>query len=437
MVTTSRVCTAIAACAYAGLCSAARAQHAAADADSLRAIVAESIADAQSRTSLLADGAHAGHDGRFYIAAPDADFRLNFGGLIQTRYFAEFRDDSDSSAGLPANDEFEPGFTAWRTRLNFTGHILNPAWTYRIESQFDRADGTFDLLDAFVAHDLGDGWSVQWGQFKIAYAHEQNLSPAKYLTVDQSVVNAVFGQTYSQGVQLKHQAETWRVFAGFTDGLRSLNTDLTNPAESDFALHARAELAFIAAPWARFEDFTSQRGADLAGMIGAAVYYSQSANTANPGDVDTDYLGFTADISVKGDAWNLFVAGHGRHLEFCGPASTPGNADSESDDFGALVQGGFRFTDTTELFARWDAVFLDDDSLGSDVSSSVNFLTFGINHYIAGHAAKLTADVVWALDDTQGLINSGIGGFPNSGIGLLGSPQDNEVVLRLQFQLIF
>lgn len=402
--------------------------------DEVRAVVAEALADAKTRTSLLAaDGGGAGHDGRFFVASSDGAFRLNIGGFTQFRYFADFRDDDDGAAAI---DTFEPGFQNARTRVNFAGTIVDPAWSYKVEGQFSRSTGELGLLDAFVARDLGEGWSVQWGQFKINYAREQTLSPAKYLAVDQSVVNSVFAQTYSQGVQVKHQAESWRVYAGLTDGLRSQNTDFNSPAEADFALHARAEYAFRG-PWDRFEDFTSTRGSELAGMLGGAVYYSQSANTGAPTDVDTDYLGYTADLQVEGDGWNIFLAGHGRHMETRGPV---GNANEpESDDFGAVVQGGVRITDTTELYARWDAVFLDDDATSGppDDDNDFHFLTFGVNEYFAGHAAKFSADVVWSLNETTNLSRTAIGGFPNTWIGLLGSPTENEVVVRLQFQLMF
>src|SRR5439155_5453186 len=61
------------------------------NADETRAIVAEMLADAQTRTSLLAAGG-AGHDGQFYLASPDGSFRLNVGGQIQFRYILDFRD---------------------------------------------------------------------------------------------------------------------------------------------------------------------------------------------------------------------------------------------------------------------------------------------------------------------------------------------------------
>ena len=69
--------------------------------DEIRSVVAEMLADAETRSSLLSAG-DAGHDGRFFIAGDG--FRLNVGGHIQFRYIANFRDDR------PGQDDFESGF---------------------------------------------------------------------------------------------------------------------------------------------------------------------------------------------------------------------------------------------------------------------------------------------------------------------------------------
>ena len=68
--------------------------------DQIRATVAEMLADAETRTSLLSAG-DAGHDGGFFLAGDG--FKLSIGGNVQFRYMANFRDDR---AG---QDDFESG----------------------------------------------------------------------------------------------------------------------------------------------------------------------------------------------------------------------------------------------------------------------------------------------------------------------------------------
>jgi len=60
--------------------------------DEVRALVAEMLADADTRSSLLMSGGNAGHDGKFFLADTDGNFRLNVGGQVQFRYIANFGD---------------------------------------------------------------------------------------------------------------------------------------------------------------------------------------------------------------------------------------------------------------------------------------------------------------------------------------------------------
>ncbi len=97
------------------------------------------------------------------------------------------------------------------------------------------------------------------------------------------------------------------------------------------------------------------------------------------------------------------------------------------------MQGGFRLGATWEPFVRYEGFFFDSDRGFSD--DTHNFITVGVNHYIAGHALKITGDVIIPFENTADLVSSGI--LPNTGVGLLGSSEDGEVVVRLQFQLLF
>jgi len=60
----------------------------------------------------------------------------------------------------------------------------------------------------------------------------------------------------------------------------------------------------------------------------------------------------------------------------------------------------------------------------------VNILTVGVNYYLKRHAAKLTFDVVWAMDPIP-MSSTGLG-IPADVAGA-----DNQVVIRSQFQLLF
>jgi hypothetical protein len=417
--------------------------------DEVRAIVAEMLADAQTRSSLLAAGG-AGHDGQFYLANADGSFRLNVGGQIQFRYIADFTDegDGDDDPFTGATDDIENGFQTRRTKLVFDGNIVNTDWTYKVQGNFARDQGGgFGLEEAWVGYNFGNGWKAQWGQFKLPFGREELVSSRRQLAVERSIVNEIFNQDYSQGVQLSYEDLDWRFAAAFSDGFASRNTDYVNPdagpgtidAEADLAGTARFEYKF-AGDWKQFEDFTSEQGAPYAAMVGAAGHWQQDANSSSPSDTDFQYLGYTFDVSLEGDSWNLFGAFHGRHADGrTAITMRPPEEIGDVDDFGIVLQGGYRFAKDTEVFARWDGLFLDEDLFTDE--NQFNFLTVGLNQYYAGHAAKATIDLVYALEETSAIAGNlnafPNGGFPSTAVGISGDDDEGEIALRLQFQLLF
>lgn len=398
--------------------------------DEVRAVVAEMLSDAESRSSLLASG-DAGHDGRFFIAGDG--FRLNVGGLLQFRYVANLRDDENTDN----SGEFTHGFQTRRTKVDFNGE-LNKDWFFRVRLSADRGEGGSVSTDyAYAGYKFANGWKATWGQFKLPLLREEMVSDAKQLAVDRSVTNNAFSQGYSQGFELAYEAEAWRANFAFSDGLNSANTDFNErenktgfqtQGQGEYALTGRFDFLFAGA-WKQFEDFTSAKGSDFGFMLGAAAHWQQSDNNSIV-ETDRDTFQFTLDASLEGDSWNLFGAFIGRYQDNKSLAG-----DTDFWDFGAVVQGGWRFAENTELFARWDAIFADNDRFTGDSEDNFNFLTVGLNQYYAGHAAKASLDVVYAFQETNGL--NFTGALPDTGVGLLGENDDGEVTLRLQFQVLF
>ena len=104
-------------------------------------------------------------------------------------------------------------------------------------------------------------------------------------------------------------------------------------------------------------------------------------------DIDRDTLEYTVDVSVEGGGWNLYGAFIGRNDDFRGSGG-----ESEFDDFAVIAQGGFRLGAKWEPYIRYEAFFLDSDRGFEDDTN--NILTVGVNHYIAGHAIKVSGDLV-------------------------------------------
>lgn len=387
------------------------------------ALTRELLADAGVRASFQA-ASTAGHDGKFFLASADGGNRLNITGKTQVRYHLNFRDT------MPPDKDLTNGFNARRMELGFEG-VVAGEWEYKIVGAFSRSSGAFDLDDATLSRKFDNGLDLTWGQFRPQFLREENISSGAQLAVDTSPMNAVFNQGRSQGLELRHTGEEFRFSGMFSDGFNAKSTAYYSTAEADIALTGRADFRFGDASWKAFKDFTSFREGPVGGLVGAAVHWQTSGQTANTrtfagtAATDTDLFTYTLDASYEGGGWNLYGAFVGRNIDTAGG---PG-----FDDFGALLQGGAFVTETTELFARWDAVFADDSrAAGQDFHT----LTFGANHYFfpGSHAAKLTADVQWFLDDQVG---SGDVVMVNEGIGLAPTSQDDQISLRIQMQLLF
>ena len=143
--------------------------------DEVRAIVAEMLADAGTRTSLLDSASPAGHDGRhFFLASDDGAFRLNVSGQIQFRYTLNLRDADDEPDDEIDDDDTTPGFSTVRTKIAFSGHLFEPALFYRVQGAFDRDGGVsgryslasedaVELLTqaAAAANAVGMGWNEE------------------------------------------------------------------------------------------------------------------------------------------------------------------------------------------------------------------------------------------------------------------------------------
>lgn len=395
--------------------------------DEVRAIVAEMLADAETRTSLLADGAVAGHDGKFFLASGDGNFRMNIGGQIQFRYHLNFRDDEGG------DDDFESGFQTARTKLNFAGHVIEPNLTYRVQTNFDRGSGAAILEDAYVGYQWDNGWSIKAGQAFPQFLREWFMGDSKMQALDRSVTAIMFGQQREQFVELRYEKEDFRASVNVSDGFRSQNTEFTaDPA--DFATTARFDYKF-GGKWSQFDsECTSKRGSDFVGVIGAAGHYEIGQND-DAGD-EQQLFAWTADTLLKGDGWNVLIAGVGFHVR-----DEAGVTNADFDDFGVTATGAVFVTDDIDVFARYDLIMPDDERAAD---SNFNVITAGINWYYSGQAAKFTLQAAWYLDatvDTTAGNFGGVGGrTPDTGargLGLLPSSEDDQFVISMQFQLLF
>lgn len=441
------------------------------DLDIERAYAAELAADAASRSSFQGSGEGSG----FQLTSGDGASTLNINAFFQFRYVANFRDDGSTDGAAPAtiaDNDFTHGFEIPRARIDFSGNVAQDNITYRISGDFgynnNAALGNTDLHQFQLTWAYGqysfesaEGLFFRFGQFKAPLLWEELVDPEFQLAGERSVANEYFSGQWVQGLMLGYEAEAWRGYFSFNDGLLSAGTPYNGGGESDFGLTARAEIKW-AGDWARFTDFTSWRNSDYAGKIGGAIHYEQFGET-NPinlgtahnagigtGIADGDLLVYTVDASAEGNGWNVFGAFYGSHIDgdIVPAPAAPAASEADATDFGFVVQGGVFVTEQFELFARWDASLLDDDrfAAGSTTDEDLHFLTFGVNYYLIpeSHAVKASLELLWALNDTSAFFAGGPVGFPGSAGGssnsitsYLGQDDGGEFAIRAQVGVLF
>jgi hypothetical protein len=418
----------------------ALAQNANLDQD--RAYQAELMNDSATRASLLqGGGGGASYDaGGFSFGDGSGNNQLYIGGAARFRYQHNFRDED----AVGTDNDFTHGFSNNSTRLWTWGHVWSKDLTYRVQL-LHTSEGAWDLEDAWGEYTWDSGFAVRWGQFKLPLLREENVDQERQLAIDRSIMNDVFTQGYSQGAQLSYTSDAWRVVGVFSDGLQTGNTDFDSAAESDYALTARVDFKIMGSDWNRFNDFTSFRSQDNAALVGAAIHWQDGGETG--GTLPVEVLRYTIDGSFEGKGWNVYAAFVGDHTE--SEDTTGSGADTDSDNFGGLVQGGIFVTEQVELFARWDGIFWDSDTVnaaGDEIEDS-HFISAGVNYYISpeSHAVKFTGQIIWALEDTSILFSEDDPSTPedesgflsNSSNSLLGQTESNEVGLGFQMQVMF
>lgn len=463
-------------------------------ADEIRGIVTDVLADADSRTSLQSAGATAGWNkdqGGFFIASPNGDFKLNIKGQIQFRWAYDHRSNDGitttnqpgtGSQSIPKENVW--GFENRRTKLAFTGFVIDPSWTYEIQPVFNRSPGSVTSGDqtfssgnivgsvenVWIQKTFDNGFNVRVGQFKSPFLREELVSSSAQLAVERTLVSDMFSTKFSQGIQFEYGGRTGDPLKAqffYGDGLRANGTSVpTNTATSwantaggfaggyttpfnanltNWAFAGRLEW-LGAGNWRQFRDLNSFRGEEFGWMAGVGGM-GQSIRPQNEGEVSDkttkSMWGVTADLTMDFGGSNLFVYGVYRRVNLTGDVTTRDGEADGMNQWGAVVQGGVFVSNEVELFARYEVGDTDTDQFrtvepGVELALD-SIVTAGFNYYIDGNK-----DVKWTTD--FGYAFTPIGDFASSGADWLqdfsgstgdGFTNDGQWVFRTQLQLLF
>lgn len=402
-------------------------------AEEIKALVQDVLSDADTRASLMADGAVAGHDGKhFFLASADGSFLLEFAGQIQFRWISNFENDDTGVA-----DGDDHGFQIRRTKLNFSGHVEAAGkWDYEVVLAVDRTNGSVEAEDVVIARKLADGVKLKFGKFKLPFLREELTSSKRQLAVDRSSVTEFFTLDRSEQVALElTPMDNVKAVFSFNDGSdEEFSTIGADEVELSFT--GRIDVA-LAGNLSQIKDFAAWSGEPFGAFIGAAFHY-QTGDAKNDGlgsnEGETDYFSWTIDGSIETNGFNIFAAVMGNSHD-----ADTGSGNFDGDQLGVLIQGGYMvIPDKLEPFVRFEYIDSDQAALADD---DAMILTLGANWYMKKHNAKLTIDAVIILDgsDFGAFANDFTNSQDGDGLGFSSGDTvtDDTVLVRVQFQLLF
>ena len=383
--------------------------------DEIRDLVDDVLADADARSSLQGTNATSGWNNGFFIKSADGNFSLNLHAVLQVRAAYDKRD--NPGGGLHENVW---GFENRRTALKFGGQLFSPSWKYFIQ-QIWIPNGNASLLDAFVDHGLGDGWSMRFGKFRTPFLREEQVNYTNQLTVERSIVSGPFGIGRSQGFQLGFKDEDFRFHTAIFDDFAGIggNTAPATTLDSNLAVAARAEF-LLEGGWKQFGNLTAFPETESGVLLGIAFAYEDDETIATRNDTDTRW---TVDLNFQWDGASLFAYYVHRSFD---DHDTPANDVGQS---AIVIQGGYFISDDTELFARYETA--DADTTGVD---DLEILTVGFNKYYHGQNVRWSTDFGYSFNNLNAAW-TGQSAFTNWQTD--GANQDGQALVRTQLQLMF
>ncbi len=398
----------------------------------IKSLVKDVLADSETRTSLQGSGATSGYDDGFFIASADGNFRLSANFLAQARFTYNHQAANDTGVvGQEANSTW--GFENRRTGMAFTGNVVDPSWTYAVRFNYGSfvdpytpGEFTMILQDAWGAKDLGNGYSIKIGQFKSPFMAESLRDDGAQLTAERSVVDYYFSGGYTQGVAVDYSSDRIRATGSYNNGPRVQNGNWASGVNNSISLAGRFEFKAMGA-WSQFDSESAERSDESALRIGAAIqYYNNRGASASalwfpsvrspvyggglaPALFTTGAVDWTVDVVFKSGGLSLsgaFIgANYGGEFDTSVPAV-------DLSSYGAVIQAGFRCSESLECFGRWewlDVAYNATSPDGSSVRDVDNYLTFGVSVY-GGPRVKWTMQFgisTAAVGDTVDLVGAG------------------------------
>lgn len=384
------------------------------DREALLQTVQAVLQDADRNSTLLDMGdATSGYDPDrgFFIASGDGKFYAHPFFLLQIRDATNWSQDEKADG----NDDTQNGFEIRRMQLGAEGNVFTPDFTYRVFIQTERNGGEAELFDAWVKYHFPDTHlSIEAGQFKAPFDHEQLIADRNLLAADRTLSDDILanGEAFSQGVQAIYETNPIRARADFTNGYDVNDTNFQEPPNRmyDYGVGGRVEYK-VMGTWNEYDYFTSLFDTSDLLVFGAGVDDSEG------GSIDS--IRHTVD-----GQWNHGPLGI--YLAYLGMYKRNNGTAGDTYDSSVRAQANYMLTRQLEPFVRYDYLRLDGSEFTPGTQSNLNEFTIGVNDYFYGEHAKVTLDMMYL---PQG---SPVG---DNGSGVLIDDGHSEIVVRGQFQL--
>jgi hypothetical protein len=476
--------------------------------DQIRGVVTDVLADAETRVSLQSSGMTAGWDDGFFLASPDGRFRLEVGGMVQVRYmdshiregWPTFNDQGQQEQQFAAEDDVtsRAGFDIPHARLDFKGHVFGPDTRFRVQGEFTNerpnsiqlytnpiaasspengsSNGAFELLDAYILQEIGNGWAIRVGQFKLPFDRGWEVPIANQLTGERNTVALHMGIGRSQGIELAWGGDTTRMRFAFSDGgndriFDAYHFSTTQPLNSPYDF-SQAELAFsgrvefkLAGNWREFESMTSPPGSEMGVLLGVGAHWQQSKVMLNPSSYNStpdggynDWFALTGDLtwnlgggSISAAAYYHHVASKSSYLYFgFSPVGGQNNRTFDAGNvamFGASLYGSMYLTADFEAFVGVDYMeVVDNGNLGALANSPPGLSADFYGAFAdTSNFSSITAGSTWYLDGNDLKWGFSVSYFPRSispawttpETGVRSTPVSDAYTIRTYLQLMF
>ncbi|MBM4110546.1 MAG: hypothetical protein FJ254_04190 [Phycisphaerae bacterium] len=372
----------------------------------IKSIVRDTLADADTRTSLQGGGSTVGFDNGFFMSSADGNFKLKLGVLAQARFVWEF----DTTETM--------GFENRRTQLAFGGNMFDPSWTYNAvinyapyTTPYGEASG-FSVADASVSKALDGGLSITGGQFRTPFTRATLVGDGKQLMADYSPTDYNFSAGYQQGVLAGYSADQFRAMFSIGNGIGNMNgtwgNDTTNATNLNFSVRGEFKMA---GSWSQFAKETSFRGEEFGLLFGVGWLDTDGNGSGNYGSVGNNNA-LTMDATAFFGGANVSAA-----YTYANASTNAGD-----DSYGFSVQGGVFLTDSIEAWGGWN--YIDGDV----AFEAGNWIQFGANVYFAKNGCKWTTQINVPINDAT---NSAY--YFGGAWGLNSPTGDTSLLTQLQF----